>query len=228
MSFRALKRRPRWYASIMSLLERLFGASRGPSRSDLLNHLIETRGYRDYVEIGVRNPRHNFQKVRIPGIKHGVDPAPQGEVSHRMTSDAFFAQTSQRYDLVFIDGLHLAEQVERDIENALAHLNPNGAIVLHDCNPLTADAQTEDYDGKKHWNGTVWKAWVKLRATRGDLTMRVVDMDEGCGVIEQGSQAVLDFPTTDYASMRFADLDRDRKRLLNLVSVDEFFGRTPA
>jgi Methyltransferase domain len=209
----------------MSLLKRLFGAQRGPSRTDLLNHLIETRGYRDYLEIGVRNPRQNHAKVRVPGIKHGVDPDPQGLISHTKTSDAFFESNSQRYDLVFIDGLHIADQVERDILNSLAVLNPGGAVVLHDVNPLTADAQTDDYDGKKHWNGTVWKAWVKLRATRADLTMRVIDMDEGCGVIERGSQTVLsDLRTTDYARLTYDDLARDRARLLNLVTPDEFFG----
>lgn len=208
----------------MKLLERVLGTrKRGPARTDLLNHLLATRGYRDYLEIGVRDRRQNFDKVKAPGIKHGVDPAPQREISHRMTSDAFFAHTEQRYDLVFIDGLHVADQVERDIASSLAHLHRGGAVVVHDCNPLTADAQTDDYDGKKHWNGTVWKAWVKLRATRADLAMCVVDLDEGCGVIEVGSQEVLEVPTTDYARMTYDDLARDRARLLNLVPASTFF-----
>jgi hypothetical protein len=206
----------------MGLLHRLFKGSRITTRTELLNHLIEARGYRDYLEIGVRDPRSNFDKIRAPGIKHGVDPEPQRPVSHRMTSDGFFAQTEQRYDLVLIDGLHLAEQVERDIAGSLAHLNPNGAVVLHDCNPLTADAQTEDYDGKKHWNGTVWKAWVKLRATRSDLAMSVIDIDEGCGVIQRGSQQPIALASTDYAALDYELLARERARLLNLVSVDDF------
>lgn len=211
----------------MRLVDRLLRRDRGYSRTDLLNHLIAARGYRDYLEIGVRNRRQNFDKVAARGVKHGVDPDPQREISHRMTSDAFFARTDQLYDLVFIDGLHIADQVERDVLNSLAHLRSRGAIVLHDVNPLTPDAQTDDYDGKKHWNGTVWKAWVKLRATRADLAMCVVDIDEGCGVIERGSQVVLsNVPTTDYARMAYEDLAADRKRLLNLVSAEDFFGRT--
>jgi hypothetical protein len=94
----------------MNLLARVLGSRKGPTRTDLLNHLIATRGYRDYLEIGVRDRRHNFDKVRAPGIKHGVDPDPRRPISHVMTSDAFFAQTSSVvYDLVFIDGLHIAE-----------------------------------------------------------------------------------------------------------------------
>jgi hypothetical protein len=138
-----------------------------------------------------------------------------------MTSDEFFAQrkpSDPGYDLVFIDGLHLAAQVELDIEHSLAGLNPGGTIVLHDCNPLTADAQTEDYDGKKHWNGTVWKAWVHFRSTRPDLAMRVVDIDEGCGVIQRGTQV----PYAGPAELTYAHLEAHRREALNLISLADF------
>lgn len=197
-------------------------------RTDLLNLLIERRGYRRYLEIGVRDRRHNFDKIDAPE-KHGVDPAPRRPVTHHVTSDDFFAQrapTERPYDLIFIDGLHLAEQVERDVDNSLRALSPGGAVVLHDCNPLTADAQTEDYDGKKHWNGTVWKAWVKLRATRPDLAMQVIDIDEGCGIIEPGQQQTIDVPSTDFAELRYEFLSANRARVLNLVAVSELVERT--
>jgi hypothetical protein len=193
------------------------------SRTDLINHLLRTHGGTHYLEIGVRDRRHNFDKVHAE-LKHGVDPAPRRPVTHHMTSDDFFARgLASTYDVVFIDGLHLAHQVEKDVVNALSVLRPGGAIVLHDCNPLTADAQTDDYDGKKHWNGTVWKAWVKLRATRDDLAMSVVDIDEGCGVIRRGKQALLDAPPAlEYSSLDYSYLVANRRHALNLVSVESF------
>ncbi len=209
----------------MPLLDRLLRRSPPGSkhlrlRSDVLNHLIETRGYKRYLEIGVRDGE-NFAKIRVPE-KHGVDPAPLGPVTFKMTSNDYFDQLAKtspdaRYDLVFIDGLHLAEQVEVDVINSLAVLADGGAIVLHDCNPLTRDAQTEDYDGVKHWNGTVWKAWAKLRATRADLSMRVLDLDDGCGIIERGAQDCIKLPTLDYKALDFAQLKKRRRALLNLV-----------
>lgn len=175
-----------------------------------------------YLEIGVRDRRHNFDKIDA-ALKHGVDPAPRRPVTHQMTSDEFFEKGhASTYDVVFIDGLHLDYQVERDVDNALRVLKPGGSIVLHDCNPLTADAQTEDYDGKKHWNGTVWKAWVKLRATRGDLAMRVVDIDEGCGVIQRGQQQTIELPSLEFAQLTYSYLAANRGQVLNLVTVDEF------
>ncbi len=196
------------------------------TRTDLLNHLIAARGYRRYLEIGVRNPRDNFEYVRAE-VKHGVDPAPRRPVKFQMTSDAFFAGLagaggSGRYDLAFIDGLHLAEQVERDVVNCLMHLAPEGAIVLHDCNPTSERSQIESYEPGARWNGTVWKAWAKLRATRADLSMSVVDVDEGCGVIRRGLQRVIGLPSLDYAAMSYGLLEARRQEILNLVSVDRF------
>jgi len=196
------------------------------TRTSLLNHLVATRGYQRYLEIGVRDPRHNFHRVRAQ-IKDSVDPAPRRRVKFEMTSDAFFADRSTRaddapYDLVFIDGLHLAEQVERDVANALQFLAPGGTIVLHDCNPIAESAQIDVYDRGTHWNGTVWKAWVKLRATRHDLSMCVIDIDEGCGVIQRGSQPLIMLPSLDYAAMTYYLLVARRQELLNLISVERF------
>jgi len=193
------------------------------TRTDLLNHLVATKGYRRYLEIGVRDPRDNFNRVRAE-LKHSVDPDPIRPVTHRMGSDDFFAgpgRDGAPYDLVFIDGLHIADQVERDVVNSLAHLAPGGTIVLHDVNPLTESAQVETYVYGEHWNGTVWKAWVKLRATRPDLAMAVVDIDEGCGVIRPGSQALYPLPG-DPAALDYAFLDRHRREALNLIPLEAF------
>lgn len=176
-------------------LHSIFGPQLIRKRYHLLNYLVRTRRYRRYLEIGVRDPSSNFCKIRV-AHKEGVDPAPQAPIAHVMTSDDFFANLAKatekrRFDLVFIDGLHMAEQVEKDVVNALAHLDDGGALVLHDCNPPSEDAQTEDFGDRPVWVGTVWKAWAKLRATRPDLRMRVLDIDLGCGVIERGAQQCL-------------------------------------
>jgi hypothetical protein len=198
------------------------------NRTDLVNHLIRKHGFQRYLEIGVRHPKHNFNKITAPH-KDGVDPSPRGRISHTMTSDDFFARLRHDpnhppYDVILVDGLHLAEQVERDIVNGLAHLSPGGYIVVHDCNPPTEDAQTDDYDGKKDWNGTVWKAWAKLRATRPDLSMWVVDADQGCGVIRRGRQTCFPLPKElhDASRLAYGYLVEHRQALLNLISVQDF------
>ncbi|HET6148294.1 MAG TPA: class I SAM-dependent methyltransferase [Polyangia bacterium] len=199
--------------------------SRIRSRTQLLNHLVAQHGYRRYLEIGVRNPKDNFNYVEAPE-KEGVDPA--ARCTHRMTSDDFFRQLDAvadriPYDLIFIDGLHLADQVERDVENSLRHLSDGGAIVLHDVNPPTENAQIEEYVPGAPWNGTVWKAWAKLRGTRSDLFMCVVDLDEGCGVIRRGKQSCyLPWPLPAGETLSYQYLVAHLKALLNLVPLTEF------
>jgi hypothetical protein len=194
-------------------------------RYDLLNLLIAKRGYSRYLEIGVRDG-DTFSRVRI-AHKESVDPA--WPATHAQTSDEFFKSLSPHvnYDLIFIDGLHLAPQVEKDVHNSLKHLSAGGAIVLHDCNPQTEDAQSDDYDGVKAWNGTVWKAWARIMRQEGQsLNMYVVDTDEGCGVIEAGitrcREAMRDWYQDSFEKMTFEYLQRNRKALLNLISVEDF------
>lgn len=210
----------------MSALSRAWYSLTMRKRYHLLNYLARKHGYGRYLEIGVRNPSNNFDRIRIAD-KEAVDPAPLAPIAHVMTSDDFFTmmdaeKSSRRYDLVFIDGLHLAHQVERDVENSLRYLSPDGTLVLHDCNPPDEAAQTEHFDGTaKVWTGTVWKAWAKLRATRADLSMCVVDIDLGCGVIRRGKQDCLSGPPHP-CEVSYSFLAQNRRKVLNLVSVDRF------
>jgi predicted O-methyltransferase YrrM len=195
-------------------------------RTDLLNFLALHSGARRYLEIGVRDTRVNFDRILVPE-KDGVDPALQyGHIGFELTSDEFFALldrrgAADRYDLVFVDGLHLADQVQRDVENSLRYLAPGGTIVMHDCNPIAEEHQIDEYDGVAHWNGTTWKAYVRLRA-RPDLDMCVVDIDDGCGVVRPGRQE----PLTPPATLDWALLEARRSELLGLVSPEEFVRAT--
>lgn len=186
------------------------------NRSDIINKLVADNGYQRYLEIGVRDNR-NFKRINT-SHKDGIDPA--GRCNYVMTSDEFFAQTpdSQKYDIVFIDGLHLRDQVIRDVENSLKRLNPNGVIVMHDCSPAKKEYATTYYNKTGPWNGTVWEGYAEFRFTRPDLFMCVVDIDCGCGIVKPGSQKV--FPRPDNVDYDF--LAENRKGLLNLVSVEEF------
>lgn len=185
------------------------------SRSDIIKTLIKNNKYTKYLEIGVRDNK-NFNRITTPH-KDGVDPA--GKCNYKMTSDEFFKKIpeDQMYDIVFIDGLHIKDQVLRDVENSLKHLLPGGSIVLHDCSPLKPEHATNKYKGYGTWNGTVWEAFAHLRMTRPDLSMWTVNEDCGCGIIKVGSQEL--YPKSE---LTFNLLDKNRTKLLNLISVDEF------
>jgi hypothetical protein len=188
-------------------------------RISITNHLMELRGYTSYLEIGVRrkSAMHNAVSAKE---KVSVDPDPNAGADHQITSDEYFSQCKQTFDLIFIDGLHTGEQVERDIRNSLNHLNENGAILLHDMNPPTAFHARETYevDGKyPAWNGTSWKGYAWHRKNSRNLRMFVVDTDWGVGWIEKGAQELWSGPIDKYE-----DLERHRRKILNLISVEEF------
>ena len=192
------------------------------SRIALTNHLIFLNGYRSYLEIGVRRKASMFDEILCPE-RTGVDPDPAANADFQMTSDAFFAATDARFDIVFIDGNHTGEQVTRDILNALDHLEPGGVILLHDMNPPTAFHARRDYqvNGRfPSWIGTAWRGFAALRRTRCDLEMCVVATDWGVGIVRPGRQALYTGACMDYS-----DLAADRRRMLNLISVPEFLRR---
>lgn len=160
------------------------------TRVDVLNALVDKFGYNRYLEIGVAGGK-TFRQVRV-SHKVGVDPSPQCEVSHRMTSDAFFQGCCELFDLIFVDGLHTKNQCHRDIMNSLAVLKEEGTVVVHDCRPRSFEEQQVPMPpGAFRWTGNVWRAWLHLRANRPDLFMFVADIGSGCGVIRRGRQVLI-------------------------------------
>ena len=47
-----------------------------------------------------------------------------------MTSDEFFKNNEIYFDCIFIDALHIYEQVRKDILNSIKFLNANGIIII--------------------------------------------------------------------------------------------------
>jgi hypothetical protein len=188
------------------------------NRTDIINTLIKKTNAHDYLEIGVSNG-DNFKKI-VCANKVGVDPERASPATVHMTSDEFFAQNEDTYDVIFIDGLHHADQVYRDIQHSLEVLNSGGYIVCHDLNPQKKEHQIIPFRNG-HWNGDCWKAFVKLRAERDDLDMCVLDTDEGCGIIKPLSTPREQFVLNE--SLTFENLEKNRVDWLNLKDPTEYF-----
>lgn len=125
--------------------------------------------------------------------------------------------TPTEFDLIFIDGLHTAEQVKKDFENALKVLSPNGFIVLHDCNPLKEEHTIVPRPTPTgHWNGDVYKFAIGIDKAHA-LT---VDLDNGCLVFSNFKSLMSVVYKPVNTGWDFFDLNR--KTLLNLISWDEF------
>jgi len=187
------------------------------TRTEIIQLLVTKIDAKSYLEIGM-GAGLNFKAIDCER-KISVDPTPTTEVTFKLTSDDFFSQNNETFDIIFIDGLHWSEQVYKDINNSLSILKNGGYIICHDMNPELEFIQRYPQPKKEcEWTGDCWKAWVKIRTERDDLKMLVVDTDYGCGVISKGKQdkLVIDSDLTwDY-------LNNNRIELLNLISIKEF------
>jgi len=187
------------------------------TRTELINGLIQKNNYNTYLEIGVSTGT-NFNGIKIPA-KHSVDP--DADATYHMTSDEFFENyISQKYDIIFVDGLHIHEQVYKDIINSLNYLNDNGTIVVHDCNPISEITQRREWVADS-WHGDVWKSIVQLKTERTDIEICTVNTDEGCGIIRRGNQDILVINESENM-YDYSFLENNRVKALNLISVEEF------
>jgi len=152
------------------------------NHTQLINHLISKHNLKSYLEIGVNHPANNLNKIRC-NDKTGVDPAIDFIGVERCTSDNFFEHGPQRtFDLIFIDGLHHADQVKRDFENSLRCLNDGGFIVIHDCLPEDEITTCVPRGNQKMWHGDVYKFCMTLKSYSG-IDFITYDFDNGCCVV---------------------------------------------
>ena len=132
-------------------------------RHHVINYL--TKKENSYLEIGVENG-YTFNGVHFID-KIGVDPDVKTKNVIHKTADDYFSGQPVKRDIIFIDGMHQAEYVLRDINNSINFLNEGGMIFVDDILPLTYDEQLKIpnkhyYDNGilkygEPWTGDVWK-----------------------------------------------------------------------
>lgn len=183
-----------------------------------------------YVEIGVRDGA-TFRSVTCCR-KIAIDPVRTekmrtvrpGESFFEETSDRFFeanvrdALGGQRIDVCLIDGLHVFEQVIRDVLNCAQWMRPDGVILLDDCNPTSAERGQPVPTGGA-WNGDVWKAMAVIRRTQPQWHCMTVDTDQGIGLIWGFASRGAEIPESEIAwarNLQYGDLERDRS-IIGLV-----------
>lgn len=144
-----------------------------------------------YVEIGLGHGRS--LALAGPGTTAvGIDPyqgfwrqlnyaSPHREASlFPLASDDFFGQHDlatvlgqQSFDLAFIDGLHLFEQVLKDFINLERYARTDSVILIHDCLPVDpVVAERERCTG--FWTGDVWRIIPCLKTFRPDLRIMTI------------------------------------------------------
>ena len=185
-------------------------------RWDMIEYLIKKNNYKKYLEIGC-DQNQLFSRINIQN-KVGVDPASGGNV--RETSDNFFEKNKDMFDIVFIDGLHIYEQVKKDILNSIKYLNDEGVILIHDCLPDSMAKQAVPRY-KMQWNGDVWKAIVDLRRNT-DLEIFTCEIDQGIGIIKKNKNTSILKIDKPIEKLKFEDYYENYKNYMRIISLEEF------
>jgi len=188
------------------------------TKARIINTLLKNINGKKYLEIGV-SEGNTISQIKCE-YKIGVDPESHSQPTYKLTSDQYFEICSEKFDVILIDGLHIHDQVYRDITNALNVLNPGGYVVCYDMLPTTELLQIVPYQGG-NWTGDCWKAFVQLRQERDDLEMMTVDTHYGCSIITKGTQErlIINEPITYDA---FA---RNKDTWMNIISVIDYLNR---
>lgn len=185
-------------------------------RWDLIEYLINKNNYSNYLEIGC-DQNQLFSKVKIKH-KIGVDPSNGGNV--RKTSDQFFLENNDKFDIVFIDGLHTYKQVKKDIINSTKCLKENGIILVHDCLPDSLGKQAVPRY-KMQWNGDVWRAIIDLRQNE-DLEIFTCEIDQGIGVITNKKNSSILKLNKPISKIKFRDYYNNYKAYMRIINLEKF------
>jgi hypothetical protein len=178
---------------------------------EIIQKLIDKHQFKSYLEIGTQQS-NSGASINI-NRKIGVDPNPVGRKNDDytqlflMTSNTFFEQNKEKFDVIFIDGDHSYQQSKMDFINSLKALNDNGIIVMHDCLP-----HCKEYTSLL-WNGEVFKTIYDIHLS--EFSYCIVDSDHGCAIINN------DAKIKEHADISYADFIL-LKRDFNIISVDEF------
>jgi len=214
--------------------ERKFGVDPVPTH-DLINTLLANVAvtYLKYAPSGIGDSLELALNA-VNGAPPSIVARNQTCEFYYQTSDVFFARQApmifgrQRIDVAFVDGLHTYHQAYQDVSNVMDFLAAGGVILIHDCNPPTessafpaasweAAARMNLPGWNGFWCGDTWKSIVRLRATRNDLRVFVLDCDFGIGVVSLGEpESMLELTMPEIERLSFIDLRKDRKALLNL------------
>lgn len=224
------------------------------NRLTVIQDLINKINAKNYLEIGVCfgdiiinidvknkygvDPKFQIPNLEVNGKETFYDSKSNLMTLYELESDTFFKNFAKKdlpsgLDVAFVDGLHSYYQSLKDVRNCLDYLNPNGFIIMHDCNPLNyamsypivnsieevielgEKGELAGWNGS--WNGDVWKALVHLRVEYDDLEIFTLDLDWGLGIIRKGkSNQLKGLTIQDIENSDYYFLEKNRNKLLNL------------
>jgi hypothetical protein len=216
------------------------------TRADVVNGALQLLPSRVYLEIGVSEGETFFavnadKKVAVdPVFGFSVEDAKRNHEEcefHQITSDGYFSEVidpEQRFDVIYLDGMHTFEQTLRDFTNAIHFLKPDGIIVIDDVVPNSYQAalpsqldafNVKDFTGStdNSWMGDTYKLVFFLRAFVPTYEVRTVADNHGQAVVwrrPRANRAIPAYSVGEIAGMQFIDVVKQQPLLMRMKFAD--------
>ena len=188
--------------------------------------------------------RADLAKYRVQADREGPRGADKAHIEDGSPTSGVLVESILRligdrpgYDVILADPHHSYEDSLNDLRSAWRLLVPGGTLVVHDCNPATAQ-HASPLETEGIWCGRTFEAFLDF-VRCDELPYFTIDADYGIGVILKDGNRCGGHPfESQFKPMnpvgraiwdgtppegdRFCALDQHRVDLLNLVPQDAF------
>lgn len=142
---------------------------------EIIMHFINQYDYKSYLSI--TDPF----KIECDCVK-AVQP------EH---SQDFYSSNTLKFDIIYVDCLHVESVVDHHLAECLKILSPKGILLINNCLPRDQGniRSYEEYlKNQSSWTGDVWKCVLKYQP-------EIVDVEWGVAIIHSGAMVTNPSPT---------------------------------
>lgn len=184
----------------------------------LINDLISDLNYKSYLELGV-SIGESWKLISCEnkiGVDNNINVANEFDGVVHATTDDYFLNNQNKFDLIYIDALHEKNQVYKDFKNSFNALNDSGIIIFHDINPLDI-SQT-------HFNssGDIFELWIELSNTYKVYTIKGTAGDSIGVFIKSENSKFIDIEVKDYTYQFFSE---NREKFISYLNYEEIINK---
>jgi glycosyltransferase involved in cell wall biosynthesis len=198
----------------------------------VINDIIKTNNYNSYLEIGVESGE-TFNNI-ICNSKIGIDPDISINITESLlkcSSNDFFINNSNMFDIILIDGMHQIEYLHHDFKNCLNYLNHNGSIVITNIFPENYREQckvpikhyynNEILKYSEPWTGDIWK-YVYHVIKHYKFTYKIYNNKSNRGFIQffninKEEELYTDILSIDIREINNYDYNKDYSDFINIL-----------
>jgi hypothetical protein len=151
-------------------------------RGQFINELLHNYRFNSYLELGISPKAYTYNQVNCK-TKVGVDYNPSIKEIYPdiicSTTDAFFENNTQKFDIIFIDACHEKNQTYKDFRNSFEYSNENGIILFHDIYPRTKQGT------ELSAHGNVFELWMNMYDEYNLSTYIDINNDDAIGIFKK-------------------------------------------